>query len=132
MLQASTQLQKEKSSRTHTREAFFLEFASATRHEFPTVPLMVTGGFRTRNGMTRAIESNACDMVGLGRPAVLHPSLPSSIILNNEVSDELAYVMTSPISPSWFIKMSGVKPAGSGAETVSEPYLGMLSQQVLG
>jgi hypothetical protein len=29
--------------------------------------------------------------------------------------------MTSPISPPWFIKVSGVKPAGSGAETVSKP-----------
>lgn len=120
MMQASTQIEKEKSSLTNTREAFFLEFASAIRHEFPTVPLMVTGGFRTKNGMARAIESNACDMVGLGRPAVLAPSLPRSIILNNEVSDEMAYVMTSPVSPPWFIKMAGVKSAGSGAETVSK------------
>lgn len=119
MLQASTQIQKEKSSRTNAREAFFLEFASAIRHEFPTVPLMVTGGFRTRNAMIQAIKSNACDMIGLGRPAVLQPSLPSNIILDNDVSDEQAYVMTSPISPSWFIKMSGVKSAGSGAESVS-------------
>lgn len=119
MMQASTHIQKEKSSRTIAREAFFLEFASSIRHEFPTVPLMVTGGFRTRDGMTRAIKSNACDMVGLGRPAVLEPSLPRSIILNNEVSDEMAHVMTTPIEPSWFIKMTGIKSAGSGAETVS-------------
>lgn len=119
MMQASTQIQKEKSSRTNAREAFFLEFASAIRHEFPTVPLMVTGGFRTRDGMTRAIKSNACDMVGLGRPAVLEPSLPRSIILNNEVSDEMAHVMTTPIAPTWYIKMTGVKSAGSGAESVS-------------
>ncbi|RAO71051.1 uncharacterized protein BHQ10_007063 [Talaromyces amestolkiae] len=117
MMQASTQIQKEKSSRTNAREAFFLEFASAIRHEFPTVPLMVTGGFRTRDGMTRAIKSNACDMVGLGRPAVLEPSLPRSIILNNEVSDEMAHVMTTPIAPTWYIKMTGVKSAGSGAES---------------
>lgn len=122
MMQASTKIQKEKSSRTNTREAFFLEFASAIRHEFPTVPLMVTGGFRTRilNGLARAIESNACDMVGLGRPAVLAPSFPRSIILNNEVSAEMEYVMTSPVSPPWFIKMAGEKSAGSGAETVSK------------
>ncbi|KUL89957.1 hypothetical protein ZTR_02976 [Talaromyces verruculosus] len=119
MMQASTQIQKEKPSRTNAREAFFLEFASAIRHEFPAVPLMVTGGFRTRDGMARAIESNACDMVGLGRPAVLEPSLPRSIILNNEVSDEMAHVMTSPVPTPWFIKMAGVKSAGSGAETVS-------------
>lgn len=119
MMQGSTQVEKEKSSRTSAREAFFLEFASAIRHEFPTVPLMVTGGFRTRNGMVQAIKSNACDMVGLGRPAVLEPSLPSSIILNNEVSDEMAHAMTTPIAPSWFIKMAGVKSAGSGAESVS-------------
>lgn len=76
--------------------------------------------------MIRAIKSNACDIVGLGRPAVLQPSLPSSIILNDDISDELAYVMTSPISPSWFIKMSRVKSAGSGAESGSYHALSQL------
>ncbi|KAK8069733.1 hypothetical protein PG994_006349 [Apiospora phragmitis] len=42
---------QKKSERTKAREAFFLEFASAVRSEIGgDVPLMVTGGFRSRGG----------------------------------------------------------------------------------
>ncbi|KAL2842022.1 oxidoreductase [Aspergillus pseudoustus] len=117
MLQSAGQAQKEKSSRTIAREAFFLEFASAIRHEILDVPLMVTGGFRSRTGLSAAIRDNACDLVGLGRPAVLRPDLPKSVILNETVTDEQALFQTSPIEPSWLLKKSGIKSAGTGAES---------------
>ncbi|CEN59930.1 hypothetical protein ASPCAL02371 [Aspergillus calidoustus] len=117
MMQAAAQPQQEKSARTLAREAFFLEFASAIRHEIPDVPLLVTGGFRTRRGLAAALADNACDLVGLGRPAVVNPYLPNSVILNEDIPDEQAYFPTKPIPPSWFVKFSGVKSAGSGAES---------------
>ncbi|RAK95597.1 NADH:flavin oxidoreductase/NADH oxidase family protein [Aspergillus ibericus CBS 121593] len=107
----------EKSARTVAREAFFLEFARAIRAEFPGTPLMVTGGFRTRQGMEKALADGDCDMIGIGRPAVLNPTLPNDILLNPDVPEERARLATQPISPSRIIKLTGIKSAGSGAES---------------
>lgn len=118
MIQGSKEPVERKSSRTVAREAFFLEFAKIIRTEFPTVPLMVTGGFRTRTGMRRALEDQACDMIGIARPAVLNPLLPVSIILNAEVSDEDARLYVRKMETPWRARLSGIKSAGSGAESV--------------
>ncbi|RZO87262.1 MAG: NADH:flavin oxidoreductase/NADH oxidase family protein [Oceanococcus sp.] len=53
--------------RTSQREAYFLRYAEEVR-ELAQMPLMVTGGFRTRATMEQAIESGVCQMIGLGRP----------------------------------------------------------------
>ncbi|KAF7554936.1 hypothetical protein G7Z17_g2540 [Cylindrodendrum hubeiense] len=108
---------EEKSARTTEREAFFLEFANAVRHEIPSTPLMVTGGFRTRKGMDDAIAGGACELVGIGRPAALNPELPKNTILNPEVTGADAKVYARRIHPSWFVKWIGAKAIGAGAET---------------
>lgn len=106
------------SDRTRAREAFFLEFARAIRDKFPDVPLMVTGGFRTRQGMEAAVAEGACDLVGLGRPAVLNPSLPSNLVFNPEVKDDDARLFVKKISPPWIA--AWIAPSvGAGAESVS-------------
>ena len=125
MMSATPQLAPEKSARTVAREAFFLEFAKVIRAEFPGIPLMVTGGFRTRRGMEKALADGDCDMIGIGRPAVLYPTLPNDILLNTDVPEERARLVTRPISPSRIIKMTGIKSAGSGAESVSGTYSGL-------
>lgn len=108
----------EKSDRTKAREAFFLEFAKAIRHRFPDLPLIVTGGFRTRRGMEAAVAEGGCDMVGIGRPAIANPSLPSNIIFNKEVSDDDARLYLQKVKVPWIAKM--ISPAvGAGAESVS-------------
>ena len=110
---------KAPSARTLAREAFFLEFAKAIRSEFPTTPLMVTGGFRTRQGMRAALQDNACDIIGLARPAVLYPALPKDTVLNSEVPDEEARLVTKSYAPSWTSKLLGMRSANAGADTVS-------------
>ena len=60
---------------TRQREAYFLQYAEQVRSRVST-PLVVTGGFRTAAGMQAALDSGACDMVGLGRPMALEPDLP--------------------------------------------------------
>lgn len=108
----------EKSDRTKSREAFFLEFAKAIRHKFTELPLMVTGGFRTRRGMEAAVAEGGCDMVGIGRPAISNPRLPSNIIFNKEVSDDDARLYLKKVQIPWIAKM--ISPAvGAGAESVS-------------
>lgn len=54
-------------ARTREREAYFLRYAEEVK-EVAQMPLMVTGGFRSREVMEAAINSGACQMVGLGRP----------------------------------------------------------------
>jgi 2,4-dienoyl-CoA reductase-like NADH-dependent reductase (Old Yellow Enzyme family) len=114
---------QEKSERTKAREAFFLEFAKTIRHRFPSLPLMVTGGFRTRLGMEAAVAEGGCDMVGIGRPATLNPRLPNNIIFNKEVSDNDAKLYMEKVNVPWVSAAKIISPAvGAGAETVSPPY----------
>jgi 2,4-dienoyl-CoA reductase-like NADH-dependent reductase (Old Yellow Enzyme family) len=67
------------SERTMSREAYFLDFARKVR-EVTDVPLMVTGGFRSRRAMDDALEGGACDLIGLARPLALEPDLPRRLI----------------------------------------------------
>eukprot|EP01030_Chromulinospumella_sphaerica_P008584 gene8584-8396_t len=49
---------------TKKREAYFLNYAKAIR-EVATMPLMVTGGFRSREAMEEAMNDGVCDVIGL-------------------------------------------------------------------
>jgi 2,4-dienoyl-CoA reductase-like NADH-dependent reductase (Old Yellow Enzyme family) len=73
---AMTGLMKES---TRAREAYFLEFAEKARAAVK-VPLMLTGGFRTLQGMAAALESGAIDLVGLARPLAVEPDLPARLL----------------------------------------------------
>lgn len=57
---------------TRVREAYFLEYAAAVR-KVARMPVMVTGGFRSRAGMVAALDEGDCDMIGLGRPLCWQP-----------------------------------------------------------
>lgn len=64
---------------TAKREGYFIDMARVVR-ESTAVPLIVTGGFRTRDGMEAALESGACDLVGMARPLALAPDLPARLL----------------------------------------------------
>lgn len=64
---------------TVAREAYFLEFAKTMRRSV-TLPMMVTGGFRTRAAMSAALEQDAADVIGLGRPLCADPDAPSKLL----------------------------------------------------
>jgi len=53
---------------TAAREAYFVDFAKAMKAEIKTMPLMVTGGFRSRAAMDHALSNGAADLIGIGRP----------------------------------------------------------------
>lgn len=57
---------------TLAREAYFVDFAKAM-HGKLKVPLMVTGGFRTRAAMEEALSQGAAEVIGLGRPLCGQP-----------------------------------------------------------
>lgn len=58
------------------RGPYFIEFAKHAR-KLTTKPLMLTGGFKTRDQAVDAVTSGAVDVVGLARAMVLEPSLPN-------------------------------------------------------
>ena len=61
------------------REAYFLDMAQKIR-QMSAIPLMVSGGFRTLEGMEEAVESGVTNLVGLGRPLSSEPELSNSIL----------------------------------------------------
>ncbi|MEM7781284.1 MAG: NADH:flavin oxidoreductase/NADH oxidase family protein [Pseudomonadota bacterium] len=64
---------------TVAREAYFVDFAKAMQ-DATNVPLMVTGGFRSRVAMEQAVTSGAADVVGLGRPLCVDPEGAKTIL----------------------------------------------------
>ena len=64
---------------TRKREAYFLEYAEAIRNS-AKIPLMITGGFRSREVMEQALATGEVDMVGLARPFCTQPDLPKLLI----------------------------------------------------
>lgn len=77
--EAPTMSGKDVRESTLQREAYFLEYAEKIRARV-SIPLMVTGGFRTSEGMAAAVESGATDIVGLARPLAVEPDLPKRIL----------------------------------------------------
>jgi 2,4-dienoyl-CoA reductase-like NADH-dependent reductase (Old Yellow Enzyme family) len=63
---------------TRRREAYFLDYAREVRAACP-LPLMVTGGFRSRAFMAEALAAGELDVIGLGRPTCLEPDLPGRL-----------------------------------------------------
>ena len=55
---------------------YFVEFARQAK-AVTNIPLIVTGGFKTREQAVDAIASGSTDMVGLGRAIALNPQLPN-------------------------------------------------------
>lgn len=92
---------------TRRREAFFLEFAERAR-AVATMPLMLTGGFRTRGAMQSALASGAVDVIGMARPLAADPDLPNALLTgvrNGAQLPELATgwkTLDSIVTGSWY------------------------------
>jgi len=67
---------------TRRREAYFLEYAREIRTSV-SLPLMVTGGFRSRAAMAEALAAGELDVVGLARPLCVEPDLPGRLALGS-------------------------------------------------
>ena len=96
---------------TIAREAYFLEYAQDIRKAV-SIPLMVTGGFRTREGINDALQSNVCQIVGIGRPLCADPYCIKKMISGEletlpsfEKTLSLGPFILSPSSPFTLIKV---------------------------
>ncbi|MBF6172220.1 nitroreductase family deazaflavin-dependent oxidoreductase [Nocardia blacklockiae] len=65
---------------TRAREAYFLDYAETARQVAGTVPLAVTGGFRSHAAMRAALSAGACDVVSLGRPTAVFPAAAADLL----------------------------------------------------
>ena len=86
---------------TRLREAYFIDYAAAIER-VAKMPLMVTGGFRTRAGMEEALASGACQVVGIGRPLCGDP-LAGKRLLNGETDSLPSYERTLRLGPTWLL-----------------------------
>ena len=90
-------LQQPQKATTASREAYFLEFAEKVRKTV-RVPLMVTGGFRTAEGMNTALRSGALDIVGLARLLAIDPDAPAALLQGRD-SPQRVRPITTGIKP---------------------------------
>ena len=96
---------------TIAREAYFLEYAKDIRNAV-SLPLMVTGGFRTKEAIEVALQSNVCQIVGIGRPLCADPYCVKKMIAGEletlpsfEKTLSLGPSILSPSSPFTIIKV---------------------------
>lgn len=68
---------------TRQREAYFLAFAEKARKAVK-VPLAVTGGFRSLQGMADAVTSGDIDFVGIARSLAIEPDVPNRLLAGRE------------------------------------------------
>lgn len=64
---------------TRRREAYFLDYAARARAAC-RAPLVITGGFRSAEGMEEALQSGNLDFVGLAKPFAVQPDLPARVL----------------------------------------------------
>lgn len=86
-------LEKAKKESTLAREAYFLSFAEKVR-ALATVPLMVTGGFRSIAGMNAALRSDALDVVGLARLLAIDPEAPKALLRGEDSKYQVQPIKT--------------------------------------
>jgi len=96
---------------TRARESYFFKYAAAVK-KVATMPVMVTGGFRSREAMNEALGGGEVDMIGLGRPLCWDPDFPKKILDGDidraeaiEKTLRLGPGLLGPNSPIKFIKM---------------------------
>lgn len=84
---------------TRTREAYFIRYAEKAA-KVARMPLMVTGGFRTRAAMEEALVSGAADVIGLARPLCVDPDLPARLL--SGAAGAPAWEATLRFGPGYF------------------------------
>lgn len=83
---------KQKKS-TAQREAYFLEYCEKVRSVVKT-PLMLTGGFRTLEGASKALSTGVCDVIGLARALTLNPQLSQAWLEGRPLLSEVRPLST--------------------------------------
>tara|TARA_B100001027_G_scaffold215893_1_gene190855 strand:+ start:4106 stop:5416 length:1311 start_codon:yes stop_codon:yes gene_type:complete len=89
---------------TIAREAYFLAYTEEIKKVID-IPLMVTGGFRSRLAMETAINQGACEIVGIGRPLCSDP-MSVKKLLDRSIDVLPTFEKTLSIGPGWLSQRS--------------------------
>jgi 2,4-dienoyl-CoA reductase-like NADH-dependent reductase (Old Yellow Enzyme family) len=117
--------QPEAAVKTSKREAYFLEFATEVRRRHPDLILMLTGGFRSLDGINSALDSEACNLIGIGRPATIATDFPKTVLgigekqktEGNEKREMLLPKIQESKLAKWFLSPTLRRTLRGGAET---------------
>ena len=90
---------EERKPSTIAREAYFLNYAEKIQKAIKT-PLMVTGGFRTSVAMNAALNTKACDLIGVGRPLCAQPLILNDLLAGS-IQELPSYEKTLQIGRWW-------------------------------
>ena len=82
---------------TQRREGYFLDYAKRMQ-SVATIPLMITGGMRTRAGMEEALRTGGMDVIGLGRPMCVDTDLCKQL-LARQTESAVSYESSLPVDP---------------------------------
>jgi 2,4-dienoyl-CoA reductase-like NADH-dependent reductase (Old Yellow Enzyme family) len=66
---------------TQEREAYFMDFARKIRN-LTNLPLMITGGFRSRAFCDKVLENKELEMIGFARPYLSEADFPRGFLQN--------------------------------------------------
>jgi 2,4-dienoyl-CoA reductase-like NADH-dependent reductase (Old Yellow Enzyme family) len=80
---------------TQAREAYFLDYCEEVR-KLVNSPLMLTGGFRSAEGMNAALASGACDVIGVARSLAIQPNFPNDLLSGAPVTSQV-----KPLTTGW-------------------------------
>ncbi|MEM9705118.1 MAG: NADH:flavin oxidoreductase/NADH oxidase family protein [Pseudomonadota bacterium] len=94
------------SERTKAREAYFLTYAEKVS-ETAAMPVMVTGGFRSRDAMDAAIASGAVDVIGVARPLCVDTDAPADL-LSGKIQKFIAWEDQLALGPGIFGPKSSI------------------------
>jgi 2,4-dienoyl-CoA reductase-like NADH-dependent reductase (Old Yellow Enzyme family) len=85
---------------TRAREAYFFDYAVSARR-VAKMPLMVTGGFRSAQGMNEALSGGDVDMIGIARPLCIDPDFPVRL-LSGELAQAPDVEKNLRVGPGFF------------------------------
>lgn len=117
------------SKASHARESYFARFGPEMRKHLKSAKLMVTGGFRTAEGMADAIANDGFDLVGLARPLCLAPDAPAALLAGAPVDltqPELRFG-PGPFGPKSPIKLIRTLTGAGAATWYNEQIMRMVA-----
>lgn len=91
---------KDATQKETDREAFFIDFAVKAKRALKKVPLMLTGGFRTKEAMNQALHLGNADLIGIARPFACEDDKTLKLLTEGKLNRPLRSVDLKIVSPS--------------------------------
>ncbi len=112
---------------TPYKEAYFADFARSAKAASPDLPVMLTGGIRSAAAMRDLLADGVADVIGLGRPLVVDPSLPQQLEQGADRVDLPDYTMPKLLAlageSEWYEAQIARLADGEDPDPGLNPYL---------